>query len=189
MPRAYTQKVPRVAGEGYVARLQFTKEEGCDEVVVSAAFLNEELSFPEGATVHVQTLAKDGTPIDSVALVPNGEGGVQIGLHVLQVKGYKRFQVVAYASEAGVITGSLTAMHGLTTESNTLLKSSIEAAGGVVKTIVCDTEVVVKGGCKVPKSCRKDIVPLLARFACPTYVTGVVVPPDRTCQGGVQVIP
>jgi len=190
MPRVYTQNVPRVAGEGYIARLQFTKEEGHDTVLVSAAFLHEDRNLPRHATMEVQTLQRDGTLIDSVALVSNGIGGTQVGLHVLQLKGNRRFQVVVYARGAGVLDGRLTAMHGITTETSSLLKESIDSAGGVVVETVCQTEITVTGGCKVPKPCQKDITPLFARIAlCPNYLPGVVLPPDRSCQGGIQVIP
>lgn len=189
MPRVYTQKVGRVAGEGYIARIQFKREPQYDCVVVSAAFLHEERCFPDGAEICVQTLKQDGVLIDSVALVPNGQGGTQVGLHVLDVCGHRRFQVVAYAVGAGVIDGSLTAMHGVTNEASELLKASIEASGGVCEAAVTQTELVVTGGCKVPKPCQRDITPLFSRAIVSNYLPGVVMPPDRTCHGGVQVIP
>jgi len=190
MPRVYTQQVAPVAGEGYIARLQFTREGGHDTVLVSAAFLHRDRDLPTNCVVEVQALQRDGTLIDSVQLVPNGIGGTQVGLHVLQLKGNKRFQVVVYAVRAGVLEGRLTAMHGITTETSALLKESIDSVGGVVVETVSQTEVIVTGGCKVPKPCQKDITPLFARVALyPNYIPGVVLPPDRSCQGGIQVIP
>lgn len=190
MPRVFTQHVTPVAGHGYIARLQFTREDGHDTVLVSAAFLHRDRELPTDCVVEVQALRRDGTLIDSVSLVPNGLGGTQVGLHVLQLKGNKRFQVVVYAMNAGVLEGRLTAMHAITTETSALLKESIDSAGGVVVETVCQTEVIVTGGCKVPKPCQKDITPLFARVAlCPNYIPGVVLPPDRSCQGGIQVIP
>lgn len=191
MPRVYTQKVTRVAGEGYISRLQFTREEGYSHVVVSAAFLHNQRALPKDAELYVQTLQRDGRLIDSVALLPNGLGGTQIGLHVLNVHDHKRFQVVVYAVGADVVDGTLTAMHGVTTEASELLKSSIEASGGVVETTVCQSEVVVAGGVAVPESFRNDITPLLARSTVSPnyYFGGVVAPLDRSCQGGVQVLP
>ena len=97
---------------------------------------------------------------------------------------------MVYATGAGVIDGTFTAMHGITTDASMLLKSSIDSACGVIEPTVYQTEIIVNGGCKVPKPCQKDIAPLFARVAMyPNYIPGVVVLTDRTCQGGVQVIP
>ena len=190
MPKAYTQNVTRVAGEGFIARLQFSREVPFEDVTVSAAFLNESRSFPPNAEIYVQTLQRDGTLIDSVLLMQNGIGGAQVGLHILRVGKVKRFQVVVYASEAGVVKGTLTALHGITTESSTLLKSSFDSSAGLCATEVVLPEIIVNGGCKVPDACKDDIIPLFARVAInPSYMPGVVVPIDRTCHGGVQVIP
>lgn len=190
MPRAYTQKIQRVAGEGFLARLQFSREPGYDEVLVSSAVVSATRTLPDASVIRVQTLQRDGTLIDSVSLTPNGVGGAQVGLHLLSIGGHAKFQVVVHASGAGVLEGTLTAAYGLTTETSTLLKSSIDAAGGVVECAVLQNEIVVNGGCKVPEPCQRDIAPLFARVALvPNYVPGVVVPPDRSCHGGVQVIP
>lgn len=189
--RVYTQKVQRVAGEGYVARLQFTREEEFRDVVVSAAFVHEARALPASADIRVQTLERDGTLIDSVPLVHNGVGGAHVGLHVLRVGEARRFQVVVLAYGADVIEGSLTAMHGVSEEASSLLKASIETAGGVVCAgAVVQTETIAVGGCAVPKQAQRDIAPLFGRVALyPGYLPGVIPPPDRTCQGGVQVIP
>lgn len=191
--RVFTQKVPRVAGEGYVARLQFTREEGFEDCVVSAALLHEERALPRESRIYVQTLERDGTLIDSVALEHNGVGGAQVGLHVLRVGRVKRFQVVVLAYGADVVTGSLTAMHGVTTEASSLLKSSIEAAGGVPRPVVVEqAETIAAGGCKVPEEFRRDIIPLFGRGTLyqnyQSYLPGVTLPPDGSCHGGVQII-
>ena len=189
MPKVYTaHHTCSEDKNGYYLRIQFTREEAYTEVVVSSAFYQTTGELSPGARIYVQTLEVDGTRIDSVEMVHNGNGGAHVGLYVLKVGLSKRFQVVVLAYKAGAIRGTLTAMHGITTETSALLKDSLDAAGSICVQFN-PPEVVANGSCKVAKRARQDIVPLFSRAALKSNnYTGVVIS-DCSSQGGRRIIP
>lgn len=198
MPKAYSQVVSSVAGSGYVARMQFTREDGVEDVLVSAAFADESGSLPAEASFEVRTLERDGTQIDAIALTPNERGGAQVGVHLLRVGRVNRFQVVVLSNGAGVISGRLTAVHGLASEVGPLLAAAVDASGGVgtqtqTECVRIETTPLSAAGlkrCDVPPQCRRNIVPLYTRpTLLPSFVSGVAPAIDYTCQGGVRVVP
>ena len=194
MPRVYTARSEATCSgdetqkaNGYKARIQFTREEAYTDVVISSAFYQITGELSRGARIYVQTLEVDGTRIDSVEMVHNGIGGAHIGLYVLKVGLSKRFQVVVLAYKAGAIRGTLTAMHGITTETSALLKDSLDAAGSICVQFK-PPEVVANGSCKVAKRARQDIVPLFSGGALNSKNYTGVVTSDFSSQGGSRVV-
>lgn len=189
MPRAFSLPFREMAATGSVARIQFTRE--APDVLVSARVERADGAALTTEQIVVRTLRSDGRTIDEQRLAPDGQGGAQVGLALLRVGDVRRFQVAVYCASTYpcLLTGLVTALHGLDENASLLLTQAISPNGNNSTTVrLCSPAVEVfpmgyPDACPVPKGCEKDIVPLPARrsvAAAPNY-TRMDNPFERRC--------